>query len=348
MRPAGRAPAVLRALVPLYRAGLALDRAWKRRRAVRLPLPVVSVGNVTVGGTGKTPVLLSLLEQSIAHGIHPAVLTRGYRGGVRSAHPPAVILGMPAAQKASDEIRLMAQRFPATPIGAGRDREKSARLILASHHPHIFFLDDGFQHWRLRRDLDIVCVDATDPWGGGVLPAGRGRESASALGRARAIVVTRTELVSNDTRDRLVKAIRRLSPEATVAVTQFDTTLVDPSKGAALPWSVVRNRAVLAVSAIGNPGAFESRIRSFCREMTLLRFPDHAEYDDQRVSQITASARRADAAVVATEKDWVKLSQTDVLDRVPDLFVARLELRFDEGWATICRRVMALAGRPPS
>ena len=163
-------------------------KAWCYARGIfrkrKLPGTVISVGNLTVGGTGKTPMVLAIAERLAQEGKHAAILTRGYRGTA-----DAGASGVPQ----SDEVALLRERLAGkVQLGVGADRYKSG-MVLAKHGIDWFVLDDGFQHLKLSRDADVVLVDATDPFGGGmVLPAGRLREPLSALRRADIVVITRS------------------------------------------------------------------------------------------------------------------------------------------------------------
>src|SRR5580698_8260372 len=163
-------------------------RVWCYARGIfktkTLPGTVICVGNLTVGGTGKTPMVMWIAERLAAEGKHAAILTRGYRGTADANAP-----GVPQ----SDEVALLRERLSGkVQIGVGADRYKNGEA-LARHGVDWFVLDDGFQHVKLARDADIVLVDASDPFGGGLtLPSGRLREPVSALRRANIVVITRS------------------------------------------------------------------------------------------------------------------------------------------------------------
>ena len=167
---------VMRLRTAFYEHGLLRSR--------RLPGAVISVGNLTVGGTGKTPMVLWIAERLAAEGHRPAILTRGYRG---------LGQGDASGEAPSDEVALLRQRLDGrAQFGVGKDRYKNG-LALAKDGAEWFILDDGFQHLELQRDANIVLLDATDPFGGGgVLPAGRLREPRSGLARADIVIITRT------------------------------------------------------------------------------------------------------------------------------------------------------------
>jgi len=331
---------VLLPATALYFLGLHIDRALSRARRRRLPVPVLSVGNLTVGGTGKTPVLLRLAADLRDMGRSPFVLTRGY-AGLGASTRSGVVRSALQAESFSDEVRLMVDLLPDVPIGAGADRAASADAILAAGPENVALLDDGFQHWRLDRDLDIVCVDATDPWGGGfLLPMGRLRETRCALSRAGLVLVTRCERVTAAASDAIVDRIRRHAPDALVLRVRFDLSFASPD-GRPAP---TPPRA-LAVSGIGNPAAFEESLKAWGVEPVSLRFADHHRYAGDDWDDIRARARTAGVPVVTTAKDWVKLRGLVSSTEAVPVLVAAQSLAFDDTAAWKHRLGAVLAGR---
>jgi tetraacyldisaccharide 4'-kinase len=300
----------------LYWLGLRFDR-WRRGLSAQtLSKPVISIGNLTVGGTGKTPLLIYLTEYLTVQSRKTAVLTRGYAG-----------FNHGDAASGNDEAMLLKKRCPTVLIGAGADRARSAQNILNAEAPDVFLLDDGFQHWPLKRSLDLVCVDATDPWGGGwLLPAGRLREPRRALRRANAVVVTRGELVSDERRAALVREIASFVLEQFVFVAASDYELVESTSGKAVPLQTLSERDVLALSAIGNPRAFEQTLTRFGARVQSARFADHHAYTTQDLRSVLGRAHQSRAVVVMTEKDWVKIEPLS-FDKT-NAYVLRLNLKF--------------------
>jgi tetraacyldisaccharide 4'-kinase len=306
-----------------YAAGLWLDRRFSGARRVTLPVPTISVGNLTVGGTGKTPVLLRVASDLRALGRRPFILTRGYAGPcVRTS---AGVVRSPAdAAGFSDEVRLMSEALSGVPIAAGPNRGILAARVLAGGQEDVALVDDGFQHWKLGRDLDIVCIDATDPWGGGfLLPLGRLREPRGALVRAGIVLITRCERASGGRVDDIWAAARRLAPGAEVLRSRFELKLLRPDgqTAAALP-----GRAI-AVSAIGNPGAFEANLAALGIRPAPLRFGDHHAYTARDWQNMSARARAEGIPVVTTAKDWVKLREVRTDDGT-DVLIAAQSLSF--------------------
>ncbi|RMF46543.1 MAG: tetraacyldisaccharide 4'-kinase [Deltaproteobacteria bacterium] len=307
----------LAALEPGYRLAVSLrNRRFDhgRRTPARLPRPVISVGNLTTGGTGKTPMVIELARRLLAMNHHPAVLMRGYMAD----HPTAD----------SDEAEELSRELgPEVPVMPNPDRVKGARQVLEEHpQVTVFLLDDGFQHRQVHRDLDIVLIDATCPFGfDHLLPRGLLREPVTGLRRADMVIVTRCDLVTPDdlaTIDRQIEAVTGRPPaDHTISLW---TGFRDPYDHD-LPADHLNNKQVVAASAIGNPAAFERMLESAAgRVLHAHRYDDHHAYTQQEIKHILADAERHQAdAVVVTEKDWVKWRRilneevTPDLDRVP-------------------------------
>lgn len=289
----------------LFGLGVRL-RLWLYRRGAlkrqRLDGIVVSVGNITTGGTGKTPMVVWLASQLAASGQAVAVLTRGYA----SIELPADLASSGRGRKVSDEVLVLESHLgDRVPIGVGKDRYRSGRE-LEGKGVNWFVLDDGFQHLRLARDADLVLVDALNPFGGGLLlPAGRLREPLSSLRRADAIVLTRTE------GDPELEAELRRHTKAPIfhAQTQL-LALTRVSPGPPRP-ATERERAAkfFAFCATGNPGAFFGDLERWKLKLAgTARFPDHYRYTQRRVNELEEFAAEMKAtAMICTEKDLLTL-----------------------------------------
>ena len=279
---------------PLARLrNLLFDLGW--RRPHRLPVPVWSVGNLTAGGTGKSPLTRHLARWAISHGLRPAIISRGYRAGPGGAN---------------DEARLVDE----CPVILDPDRIAGGRRALAAGATCLI-LDDGFQHRRLHRDLDLVLIDATRPWGdehgraGATLPLGYLREGRAALARAAALVLTRAALVPPDRLARLQGELARYArPLIRVEDRQARLRALGATTTATATVGELAGRAVVLVSGLGNPLGFEGAagIHGWLVRASL-RYPDHHHYDAEDVATIVAAARQYDAVVVMTGKDAVKL-----------------------------------------
>ncbi len=298
--------AVTRARLALYRAGALTVH--------KLDAPVISVGNITAGGTGKTPLVEWLARACAREGRRVCVLTRGY--GRDEARRRIVVSDgrsvLADAHAGGDEPRLLAENLRGlAAVVADADRVAAARWARAALGVDLFILDDGFQHLRLWRDLNIVTVDATAPWGGGhLLPRGRLRESPSGLTRADCIVLTRAEHA------RGVAALRaeiaHMSGGRPVFVAHTRTVRVRPlvsEKAADDAAPFLLPRPLAAFCAIGNPQVFFKQACAADIELNLTRaLPDHHRYTQADVDALTRAAAEAGAqALITTAKDAVKL-----------------------------------------
>ncbi|MBL8991663.1 MAG: tetraacyldisaccharide 4'-kinase [Phycisphaerae bacterium] len=349
----GPAPALVgRALAPIY--GLAV-RARNRRfdagRGVRrLPLPVISVGNLSVGGTGKTPMVAWIVQRLATAGVPPAIAMRGYSPDGR--HGPD-----------SDEALQYRTLAPGVPIAADPDRYAAVTRLLAEPAGaavRCVVLDDGFQHRALARDLDIVLIDATrDPFADRLLPAGWLREPVESLRRAGAVVITHAECAQPGAVDRIDQCLQRLMDRPADAVVRHawaGLRLSDPpyDDDHPQPVSWLAGRRALALCGIGNPGPFIAMSRAACGSCDVQVFPDHETYAPSTVagafvrSEAFFRGAAAHEPVLTTEKDWTKLRT--VARGLWSRPVARpvLELRFDRGERALTDRVLAAAGAPPA
>jgi len=250
----------------------------------RVAVPVVVVGNISIGGTGKTPLTLALTAQIIAHGKHPLILSRGYGGNAQ--HPQAVTAAS-NAQQCGDEPLLMARR-ELCPVWIGRDRVDTARAALQAHPEcDVIFCDDGLQHYRLQRDVEIAVMDATRKIGNGfLLPAGPLREPVSRLKDMDAIVINGEPSSSHR-----IKFGMELNGETFY-------NLLDPGKTAtALDFQGLRCHAI---AGIGNPQRYFDTLQKLGMHCTTHPFPDHHAYTASELAFADCDA------LLLTEKDAVK------------------------------------------
>jgi len=283
----------------LYGAGARI-RGWSYehglRKQERLSGTVISVGNLTVGGTGKTPMVRWLAERAVADKKRAGILTRGYRGSGGS----------------SDEAALLEKRLgEAVLIGIGADRYAKGRELEA-RGVEWFILDDGFQHLGLARDVDIVLIDATNPFGGGnLLPAGRLREPVSALRRADVIVITRSQ------RAPAVESVVRRYSAAPIFYAQTKMVGIAAVAGLKTPhharadtldW---RGKKFFVFCGIGNPKAFVSDLKRWGFKIAgWMNFRDHHRYSQQEINEIERRAHKVGAdALLCTEKDVYNLGE---------------------------------------
>lgn len=305
-------------LLPLsaaFRLGVAVRhtayrRGWFKTR--RLSRRVISVGNLTVGGTGKTPLVALVAKILLRHGWKPSILTRGYAR--RSKTGLIVLAPAPArradAREVGDEAALLARSLPEVPLAICVDRFRGGRVVEERFHVHAHILDDGFQHLALARDVDLVVLDATQKLSDRfLLPAGRQREPLAALQRAQIVVITRVD--SGDLKT-LEDTVSKVHPTARVFRSSTRLrTLADAFSGEAVPGADVQAQKVMAFCAIGNPRAFFADVRRWGFNLvTEDAFPDHHVYTERELQRLVARARKDGAtALLTTEKDAVKFSR---------------------------------------
>jgi tetraacyldisaccharide 4'-kinase len=286
------------------------------REVHRLGVPVVSVGNLTVGGTGKTPLVVWLVERARALGRRPGVLARGY--------------GRAPGAPLNDEGLLLEARFPGLPQVQDPDRVAGGRRLCREHEVDLLLLDDGFQHRRLGRDLDLVCADAARPFDRGMLlPAGDLREPATGLRRAGAVVMTRAGGLDPARIDRSIAALRRAAGRALpVFVSEHaPVDLLAAETGRVESPDALRGRRVHLLSAIARPAAFERSVAALGAEVRARHARrDHHVHDAAEVRALAAAARADGAELLVTEKDAVKLGAVDA-----PYLVLRIGLRFLRG-----------------
>ncbi|OVE77432.1 tetraacyldisaccharide 4'-kinase [bacterium F11] len=319
----------------LYQIGLSFDRWRKSKNAVRLPRPVISIGNITVGGTGKTPLLIRLAEDLKKYNVKPVVLSRGYRGPFRISSRPQIILGsdVPMEEGLNDEAFLVAERLVDVPVGVGVNRGKVGQMLIDSVPLDLFILDDGFQHWLLRRDWDIVCIDTTNPWGGGaLLPKGRLREKITSLRRANVVVLTRCELSSADNVKELISKIQGVNPKALILRTQFVSYLINSKDHKLMPENFLHGKKVVVLSSVGNPSSFELAVMKMGGSLFSIRFPDHHPYQDSDGDRVRSIVEKEKAIVVTTEKDWMKLKRGRWMETNPQMafYILKINIKFME------------------
>ena len=292
--------ALLEARARLYARGRLASR--------RLPHPTVSVGNITLGGTGKTPVTEWLARRFRFEGRRPAILSRGY--GRRSRGVVVVSEGDGALvdpDRGGDEPVALAGRLPGVPVVVA-ERRVEAAAAAAALGADLFLLDDGYQHLAVRRDVNLLLLDARDPFGGGELPPrGRLREPLSALARADAFVFTRID--GGEPPAAVRRALAAAAPQAPVFTARLRADGLRDERGAPIARTALAARRAIAVCGIAKPAGFAATLAELeiAPEETLV-FRDHQRYGPAELARIRRAAEAAGASwIVTTEKDAVKL-----------------------------------------
>jgi tetraacyldisaccharide 4'-kinase len=301
------------------------DAGWLPQREVSVP--VVSVGNLTLGGTGKTPCVEYLARWCRTRGRRVAILSRGY-GSRRGPN---------------DEARLLFANLPDVPHLQGPDRLALARRAVEELASDVLVLDDGFQHRRLARNLDVVLIDATCPWGyGRLFPRGLLREPVEGLRRAGAVLLTRCDQASEaDLRD-LERIVRRIAPWAAVARARHRPVEVLGGGDQRLTLDDLRGKPALAFCGIGNPWSFRLALeRLGLRILAFHAFPDHHSYGESTLQLLSAwiGAHGEDVLVLTTQKDWVKLPDGQIGSRMVQAL--RIALEIESGREEVEARLTA-------
>jgi tetraacyldisaccharide 4'-kinase len=291
----------VRARAALYASGRLSSR--------RLPAPVISVGNLTFGGTGKTPLVEFLARRLKFEGFRPAILSRGY--GRRSRVPVLVSRGegpLCAPEEGGDEPVAIARRLRGVAVAVAARREQAARLI-ADLSCDVFLMDDGFQHLSVKRDANLLLLDASDPFGGGALPpAGRLREPLDAIRRADAIVFTRVERGAPSAEAERTVAL--LCPGMPVYHAAIRPDGLRDEAGSPIETGEVARRRCVAACGVARPSSFQAALSrlELAPEETFV-FADHHRYSDRNLKRIRRAADRTGASfLVTTEKDAVKIA----------------------------------------
>jgi tetraacyldisaccharide 4'-kinase len=283
------------------RRNWAFDLGQKERLGVGIP--VISVGNLTLGGTGKTPFVEWLTRWFMHRGVNIALVSRGYK----------------AAQGApNDEAQELAQKLPGVPHLQNADRVAAARLAVQKFQAELVILDDGFQHRRLERNLDVVLLDALEPFGfGHLFPRGMLREPLSSLGRAQVAVLTRADMVNDAERARIRSVVLHYAPHIAWAECRHAPHSLLLSDGQQEPLEAIRNRRVVAFCGLGNPAGFRHTLAECgCNVVAWREFPDHFVYNQNSIQELSLWAASHDVeAVLCTHKDLVKLAVNDLGNR---------------------------------
>lgn len=291
-------------------------RIWIKIRGKRgkkkLPGFVVSIGNLTVGGTGKTPAAAMIAEWALKAGYRPAVLSRGY-GGKYCVKAFEVCDGehlfcTPA--EAGDEPYLLARKLQGVPVVLSKARYEAGLLAFERHGSNFFILDDGFQHLRLQRDLDLVLLDATSPFGNmRLLPAGPLREPVDHLQRADGFILTRAGRGTSLIMMNYLK--RKFGGKPVFQSEHVPERLVLPTLGHAHSPDFIRGKRVVAFAGIAKPDGFRETLLTLGAQVALFRaFRDHHRFAQSELQELVAERQKLGAdLLVTTEKDYVRLGQ---------------------------------------
>jgi len=288
-----------------------------RAKIERVAVPVICVGNLTLGGTGKTPLVKWLASWMTSRGAQPAIISRGYRS---------------ADGKPNDEALELRQALPDVPHVQNADRVAAARAAIDDHCCSVILLDDGFQHRRLARDLNIVLLDALEPFGyEHVFPRGTLREPLNGLQRADIVCLSRADAVSPDERQAIRHRVSEIAPQvAWCEVSHAPSGLINTS-GDSQSMPTLQGRRVAAFCGIGNPAGFRHTLAVAGGEIVDWReFPDHHAYTEADLHELAEATQRARAEIaVCTQKDLVKIARQNLAGH--PLWAVAIEIEFLAG-----------------
>lgn len=305
----------------LYFIAYKLHKSFKQRKTKKLPCKVLSIGNITTGGTGKTPTAIAIAEESKKRNLYPIILTRGYKGKgnqpclVSASDRPIEVNTCRSVKESGDEPYLMAHRLKDVPIIRCPDRYRGGIFALENmealfkmetiNYDKIFFiLDDGFQHWSLQRDLDVVLIDGTNPFGNGrLLPFGNLREPINELKRANIIVITKGD-------NKLVKEeIRKYNQSSPIYQGHLIPMQFVDLRGCLLNLKEIHSKRVFAFSGLGNNKGFVETVWQLSpSEVFFKPFRDHHRYSQSDMAIILSESSKFESDfIITTEKDIVKI-----------------------------------------
>jgi tetraacyldisaccharide 4'-kinase len=324
-----------------YGGAVKLRRAFYNKSVLtskKLSCPVISIGNITVGGTGKTPMTIYVANVLKNLGYEIAIVSRGYKGkaetigGIVSDGKTLLM----APEIAGDEPYLMASRLRDVPIIVGKNRFKAGRLAIRKFEPDILVLDDGFQHLKLQRDIDLVLLDCRKPFGNGhLLPRGVMREPASVLFCAHAIILTRSDTLDDQEMTSLLKELhsherkkpvyRAFHKPFVYKINNREKNIKDALRQ---DFDCMKERSVFAFSGLADNHNFRSTLKDLkCNVAGYLEFPDHHIYSDGDLKDILVAAEKSmSACLITTEKDYVRIAHKIAWPM--DLYVVGIEIEF--------------------
>jgi len=315
-----------------YSLAMAARNACFDRRIIkthRVDVPVVSVGNLTMGGTGKTPMVQWLTRWFQQRGVNVALVSRGYKSKTGSQN---------------DEALELAQKLPDVPHLQNPDRVAAAKQALEEHDCQLILLDDAFQHRRIHRDLDIVLVDALEPFGfERVFPRGTLRERLSGLSRADVVALSRADTASQDDRKAIRTRVEQLAPSADWGEVAHQPGSLLASTGERLEVASLAGQRVVAFCGIGNPAGFRHTVQSCgCELVDFREFPDHHEFLAKDVAGLEDWANRFEdvTAILCTHKDLVKINRPRLGPH--PLWALTIELDIGEGKDRLETRLQSL------
>ena len=288
-------------------------------RSRKVQAKVISIGNITTGGTGKTPIVMWLARMVAQKNLKVAILTRGYAS-------KAGALG--------DEPAMLARNCPQASVIVNSNRYKGALKAIKEQGCKVLIMDDGFQHRKLKRDLDIIAIDATCAFGyNKMLPAGLLREPAKALKRAHAVIITRYDQVSTETILQIRNKIKKINSKLVICNATHEQTYAKMFKGKKYTIPELREKKIYAFCGIGNPQAFFNKLSSNGLNIVGEKiFNDHHNFNPEDMQKIVKKAKNAEADIIlSTQKDWIKAAMLALKFEDIEYGFIDIELKITDG-----------------
>ena len=308
--------AVLNTRNALYKNGIV--------RSTRLPVKVISIGNITTGGTGKTPLVEFSVKYLTGIGKKVAILSRGYGGNSSSQESSEIV---------NDECLTLKENLQDVPVLAGKDRVKNGKKAISDFGVDCVILDDGFQHLKLKRDLDIVVIDAINPFGGGnLIPRGSLREPLKNLKRADLFIISHCNQINEQTIKSICTTLNRINKDAPVCESIHSPVHIDNiMNGSILELEWLNGKRIYALSAIGNPESFVFTLNELEADIIRHRvFSDHHNYTRVEINHVLSEAQSLGAdAIVVTQKDMVKIRKMNIKDA--NILSLKIEIQITKG-----------------
>ena len=293
-------------------------------KSTRLPVKVISVGNITTGGTGKTPLVEFTVKYLGEIGRKVAVLSRGY-GGDSPSHE--------GEEMVNDECLALIENLQDVPVLAGRDRVKNGEKAINDFGVDCVVLDDGFQHLRLKRDLDVVVIDALNPFGGeNLIPRGSLREPLQNLERADLFIISHCDQGNEQTIRSIYTKLDQINHSAPICESIHSPVHFDNiANGSILDLEWLKEKRVYALSAIGNPESFACTLKGLGAELIKHKvFQDHHVYTKEEIDDVVSDAQTLGAdAIVVTQKDIVKIRKMNIKDA--NILSLKIEIEITRG-----------------
>ena len=308
--------AVLNTRNTLYKKGIV--------RSTRLPVKVISIGNITTGGTGKTPLVEFSVKYLREIGKKVAILSRGYGGNNSSQESDEIV---------NDECLALKENLQDVPVLAGKDRVKNGKKAISDFGVDCVILDDGFQHLKLKRDLDIVVIDALNPFGGGnLIPRGSLREPLKNLKRADLFIISHCNQSDEQTIKSIYTELNLINKDAPVCESNHTPVHIDNIvDGSILELEWLKGKRIYALSAIGNPESFAFTLEGLDADLVKHKmFQDHHVYTNKEIDDVISEAQSLGAdAIVVTQKDMVKIRKMNIKDA--NILSLKIEIEITRG-----------------